>query len=1019
MAQIDGDVGFDVTLPGPPEAAEAARCLADRWVLGPVIGRGSSGVVHRAGDRLGGPDVAVKLLDPLWDAELERIRRETTALRLLVFPGVVRLLDEGKDGGQIYVVMELVEGRPFPGRGTPVSWAALAEPAIGLFEALQAVHDAGILHRDLKPANVLVTPNGRPHLLDFGLARGPALGETMTRSGVILGTPRYVSPEQVARTAVDNRADLYAAGVMLFEALTGRPPHVADTVETLLNAKVFEDAPPLGGLTPDAPNEVVHLIDRLLSRQPAQRPDSAGEVLGILARISGGDRRDSLPRLGGSAPVDALVASALAGRSLDLVGAPGAGSSRCLREVAARLAARDRRTLWLPVGERPFESLMPLLDGREPVGADAGVVRDMVDRAVRACLEGGTVILADDAERLDRWSAASLVRCSSAGVIIRAMKAPTSESVQLKPLSEAELRLLFAGPDRLLHRREDGARLLWQRTGGLARAVAAEVADWVGTGAAEWGGEELTVSQASLSLIRHRPLRPQAAADTHILESLGASLTELLDWITLAAPHATPALLAVVCGTPTWQLAIELDELATLGAVACEADGHVVPLIAAPGARSWTMDKREAAHASLASALPVGAERRFEHVVASGSAVQVAEEVLARGQWLIDEGRLEGAMGLIQRGLVSLRRVGAKRDEIAVLRLLTQAAIATQTPGPLETAMWEIHRSALPERELQGLQSLIAAWQTTVSGQRDEAMRQVQTVPPQPDEVLEAWRHAIRVRLAIDSDLTEAEAVVESLRSWATAGSDESRGRHAAWEGLLRYKQSRFAEAAAHHRRAAGLRRGKAARIASLANTAIALVDAFELDAARAVAEELLEASRAARISFYEMYAEWALRVVDYRRGKPMRPDLDLADAAERVGDPGNAGMVLLNEAAIAWRAGDDTLARDLLTRADVQWSAPAWQWMRLLTRTLAIELAGPISLADAEQAYREWKDTPFPDGRLQLLGALLRHVEGTAPEAWLREAHELAQAARPEHRDLRCQILSTNEACLAAEARR
>lgn len=1011
MAPIDGELGFDETLPGPPEAAQAGRCLAERWVLGAVIGRGSSGVVYRATDRLGGPDVAVKLLDPVWDAELERIRRETTALRLLVFPGVVRLLDEGRDSGQIYVVMELVEGLPFPGRATPVSWAALAEPAIGLFEALEAVHDAGILHRDLKPANVLVTANGRPHILDFGLARGSALGETMTRSGVILGTPRYVSPEQIARTAVDNRADLYAVGVMLFEALTGRPPHEADTVQTLLNAKVFEDAPPLGGLIPDAPAEVTHLIDRLLSRQAAQRPDSAGEVLGVLARISGGDRRDSLPRLGGRAPVDALGAAALAGRSVDLAGAPGTGRSRCLREVATLLAARDRLTIWLPVGERPFESLMPLLDGQTPGGADAATVREAVDGAVRACLEAGTVIIADDAERLDRWSAASLMRCRDAGVIVRALTSPTAESVPLSPLSEAELWPLFAGPDRLLHRREDGARLLWQRTGGLARAVAAEIDDWVGTGAAGWSDEGLLVSQGALSLVRHRPLRPRAAADMQLLESLGPSLAELLDWITLAAPHATPALLAEVCGTPAWQLAIELDELATAGAIAREPDGHLAPRIAAPGARAWTMDKRAAAHARLASALPVGVERRFEHVVASGSAAQVAEEVLARGQWLIDEGRLEGAMGLAQRGLVSLRRFGVRRDELAVLRLLTQAAIATQTPGPLQTAMWEIHRSALPEGELEGLRSLIAAWQSTVEGRRDEARCLVRAVPPQPDEVLEAWRHAIRIRLAIDSDLVEAEAVVEELRPWAASASEEGQGRHAGWEGLLRYKQSRFAEAGEHHQRAAGLRRGKAARIASLANTAIALVDAFELDAARAVAEELLEASRAARISFYEMYAEWALRVVDYRRGEPMAPDLDLASAAERVGDPGNSGLVLLNEAAIAWRCGDHDTARDLLERTYDGWKGEAWRWHRELAQVLAIELAGSITSEGAQRVYDAMRTCPHESGRLQSLGALIRHTQGGAPEAWVDEARELASRVAPAHPEVRLQVISAAEA--------
>jgi hypothetical protein len=1011
MARSDGELGFDETMPGPPDAMLAARCLADRWVLGAVIGRGSSGVVHRASDRLGGPDVAVKLLDPMWDAELERIRRETTALRLLVFPGVVRLLDEGRDGGQIFVVMELVEGKPFPGRSAPMSWVALAEPTIGLFEALQGVHDAGILHRDLKPANVLVTPGGRPRILDFGLARGEALGETMTRSGVVLGTPRYVSPEQVAGAPVDNRADLYAVGVMLFEALAGRAPHVADSVQTLFNAKVFEDAPPLGGFAPDAPDAVVALVDRLISRQPAQRPDSAAEVLGIVRRIGAGDRRDSLPRLGGSAPVEALVAAALAGRSRDVAGAPGTGRSRCLREAAMRLASSDSLAIWLPAGERPFESLAPILAGVAFDGNDGASVLQKADAAVQAALEAGTVLIADDAETLDRWSAASLERARGLGAILRGLLAASGDAVLLGPLRETELQPLFAGPDRLLHRREDGARVLWERTRGLPRAVAAEVDDWVGTGVADWGAEGLLISHAALSVVRHRPLRALSAAGADISAALGTGLTELLTWISLAAPHATAGLLGEVSGTPGWQLAVELDELESLGAITRESDGRLVPRVAAPGARRWSMDKRAAAHASLAQALPVGAERRFEHVAASGPAAQVAEEVLARGRWLIDEGRLEEAMGLAQRGLVSLRRIGAKSDEIHVLRLLTQAAVATQTSAPLQTALWEIRRSGLPERELRGILALVEAWQATLEEERERAGVMAEALPPQDDEVLEAWRHALRVRLALDSDLVAAEAVIDALRPWAAAGSDEIQGRHASWEGLLRYKQSRYTEAGQHHRRAAALRQGRASRIASLANTAITLVDGFEFDAAREVATELLELARTARASIYEMYAEWALRTADYRQCKPMTPDLDLADAVEHVGDPGHSGLVLLNEAAIAWRCGQPSIASDLLGRAQALWSGDEWRWHRELGRVLAIELAGAISRDDAQLAWEQTQSCPHPCGRLQLLGALLRRTEGGAPAEWAAEARALATRFPEATSHLRFEVLAPAEA--------
>jgi hypothetical protein len=279
------ELGFEQTLQAPEPTPTPERCLAERWVLGEVLGRGASGVVHRASDRLGGPDVAVKLLAPMGDQALERIRRESAALRMLTIPGVVRLLDDGQEDGEIYLVMELVEGAPFPGRRGPVPWAALAEPTLALLEALAQVHDAGIVHRDLKPANVLVTAGRRARILDFGLARGEALGETMTRTGVVVGTPRYLAPEQVVGAGVDARADLYAVGAMLFEALAGRPPQDAPSVQALLHLKLSEDAPSLAGSDVAAPPAVVHLVDRLLSREPAERPSSASEVLGALSRM--------------------------------------------------------------------------------------------------------------------------------------------------------------------------------------------------------------------------------------------------------------------------------------------------------------------------------------------------------------------------------------------------------------------------------------------------------------------------------------------------------------------------------------------------------------------------------------------------------------------------------------------------------------------------------------------------------------------------------------------------------------
>ena len=196
----DDTFDFDDTLAQAPTAPVEAGVVGGRYRLGAVLGRGGGGVVWAAHDPMTGQAVAIKEVVVASAAGAVRLSRELTALRRLNLPGVVRILDDLRWQGWHFIVMERVEGRPFPGEVGP-GWAGLAAPFLRLLQVVGQVHRAGLVHRDLKPANVLVREDGQPVLLDFGLARGAMLSSTVTAQDAVVGTPPPGWPQSSSTTA--------------------------------------------------------------------------------------------------------------------------------------------------------------------------------------------------------------------------------------------------------------------------------------------------------------------------------------------------------------------------------------------------------------------------------------------------------------------------------------------------------------------------------------------------------------------------------------------------------------------------------------------------------------------------------------------------------------------------------------------------------------------------------------------------------------------------------------------------
>jgi Tol biopolymer transport system component len=270
-------------------------------VLGPYevlthIGAGGMGEVWRARDRRIGRDVAVKVLPQTFaagDAQVLRFEQEARAAGALNHPGLVTIFDVGTAEGSPYIVMELLEGetlRDVLGDVTPkpLPVRKVIDYAIQMASALATAHEKGIVHRDLKPENVFVTSEGRVKILDFGLAKlaGDAAGgdgrhktaRHLTSSGMVVGTPGYMSPEQVRAQPLDHRTDIFAFGAVVYEMLTGRRAFDRDSAVETMHAVLSDELPPLTSIDPKIPPALDAIVRHCMEKNPRERFQSARDL---------------------------------------------------------------------------------------------------------------------------------------------------------------------------------------------------------------------------------------------------------------------------------------------------------------------------------------------------------------------------------------------------------------------------------------------------------------------------------------------------------------------------------------------------------------------------------------------------------------------------------------------------------------------------------------------------------------------------------------------------------------------
>ncbi|KAB2968156.1 MAG: serine/threonine protein kinase, partial [Thermoanaerobaculia bacterium] len=261
----------------PPESVGRYRILSE-------VGRGAMGTVYRAEDPRLGRVVAVKMIAAAAAAghdraeAVARFEREARVAARLLHPNVVAIHDVGAEADSLYLVMELVEGESLAlrlARGEFPAPERALEIAAQAADALAAAHEAGVVHRDIKPANLLVDRLGRVKVSDFGVAKAVGEKTDLTRTGMMVGSPAYMAPEQVKGMPLDGRCDLFSLGVVLFEMLLHRKPFPADTVTTLVYQILHEDPLEKPSTTSTISDELALFLRWTLAKDREQRiPDA-------------------------------------------------------------------------------------------------------------------------------------------------------------------------------------------------------------------------------------------------------------------------------------------------------------------------------------------------------------------------------------------------------------------------------------------------------------------------------------------------------------------------------------------------------------------------------------------------------------------------------------------------------------------------------------------------------------------------------------------------------------------------
>lgn len=978
-------------------------CVQERFVLQEVIGRGASGAVYRAHDGWTGRTVAVKVMPNLAPEHLPQVRHEISALRMLRLPGVVRLLEDGRHQQVHYLAMDFIQGRPFPSCHDPLPWDQLRELALNLLEVLAQVHHTGIIHRDLKPANILVHDNNSLTLVDFGLSTGPALEQHQNNQGRILGTPAYLAPEQIRGNTLTPATDLYAVGVILYEAISGHSPFPND--EGLISImrsrlrRIPEVPVPRDRATP---RPILELIRDLIQPDPAKRPQNA---LQLLSSFRGHTRRINRdpPMLDRREIIEQLTQAALQGRSLTLWGASGMGKTRCLREVRDLLLEQQRKPIWLQASQEPLGSLRHAL--RLPDPEDHQSLEDLTQQILQHLEEHSPhpVLLVDEDRRLDIWSLRLLEQLQRRCSVLRVASRLADAQIHLTGLKPEALQVLFLGPERIRHIPSRAAEALWYQSAGNPRQIARVLRTWQRLGLIQPEGDRYRVSYETLDQLRTSSSATRERDPQETPAQLEPQTQALLRWVGLAWPHSSPMQLRQLTGWPLWEIQARLETMLHQGLAYSSPQGSYFVLD--PPAAPSDPEAQRQAHLAIARILPSGTPERLSHLMRAHAYQEVIQEALFMASRAQQERNPLYALHALEEALRIARILSDPAQEEALLQEWFRLISGTNQFRYTDRLLLELSRVRHPSHELQRLERFVRLTQSPPTDQR--RLEALEALGPFEDPELESHRLQMRIFFS-GRDPEAAQLALRDFEDWAATQ------RHPAVQRRLQVAHSRLAYsrgdflAAAEHASQNLHPPNSYGFVLAAINTLVALVEVPRLEQAQQLITQALEVAQRLGDPMMECKCESLQRQIHYRAGQDSPPDQELLEAAPLMQAPVHEALLYLQEAAFAWRVGLLDQARELALRA----ARGTMESNAHSAAAMALALA-QLCGHRLEQTQRDLIGEILPrlSARLclQVLGMLALASEPAPPhsQTWVERHRQALQHLDP---DQRWEILSLRE---------